>query len=163
MDAALWLGGREYTAAGDGTITVPFSTAPGRQPVVISAGEFACLDVLDHQPEGYALQAGIHVDRECPDHPAGRPGAGPPGLFLNGQPVSLKLLEDVRLQIIATDHDGIPTSTEVPNFKLFEDRETVHEFRVPPRLASLQVGLLARVKSLSTNRTWTWRPARRSP
>ena len=37
----------------------------------------------------------------------------------------------------------------MPDFKLFEDRESVHEFRVPSRLASLTVSLQAKVKSLS--------------
>ena len=39
----------------------------------------------------------------------------------------------------------------MPDFKLFEDRESVHEFRVPPRLAALSVTLTAKVKSLSLN------------
>ncbi len=37
----------------------------------------------------------------------------------------------------------------MPDFKLFEDRESVHEFRVPSRLAALTVSLQAKVKSLS--------------
>ena len=76
-----------------------------------------------------------------------------PGLFLNGKPVSVKLLEEVKLRINATDHAGIATSTEVPDFKLFEDRESIHEFRVPSRLASFNVTLQAKVKSLSQNKT----------
>ena len=58
----------------------------------------------------------------------------------------MKLLEDVRLVITATDLDGITTSTQVTDFKLFEDRESVHEFRVPARLASLNISLQAKVK-----------------
>ena len=46
--------------------------------------------------------------------------------------MSVKLLEDVKLRITSVDHSDIPSSAEVPNFKLFEDRESVHEFRVPP-------------------------------
>src|SRR5262249_57952678 len=64
-DAAVWLGGQEYRAESDGTILVPFSTSPGRRPVVLRRGDFACLDYLEHQPESYHLAAGIHVDREA--------------------------------------------------------------------------------------------------
>jgi hypothetical protein len=151
-DAAVWLGGQEYTADGDGVITVPFSTSPGRHPIVLSKGDFACLDFLQHEPENYGLIAGIHVDRESLLTQRLAAVLVRPAVYLNGVPVSLKLLEQVKLLIIAMDHDGIPTATEVPNFKLFEDRESVHEFRVPPRLASLHISLQGKVKSLSQNK-----------
>ena len=35
----------------------------------------------------------------------------------------------MKLRITSIDLDGIPSSTEVPDFKLFEDRESIHEFR----------------------------------
>src|SRR5205823_1802438 len=38
-----------------------------------------------------------------------------------------------------------------PNFKLYEDRESIHEFRVPPRLMALHIRLQGEVKSLSLN------------
>ena len=152
-DATLWLGGQEYQADQDGRIIVPFSTAPGRRPIVLTQGDFSCLDYLSHQAEAYHLAAGIHVDREALLTQRIASVLVRPGLFLNGTPVSLKLLEEVKLRITSTDLDNIATSTEVPHFKLFEDRESIHEFRVPSRLASLQIALLAKVKSLSLNKT----------
>ena len=63
----------------------------------------------------------------------------PPGLYVNGTPCRSSLLEDVRLVITSTDLDGVADARkEVPDFKLFEDRETTYEFQVPQRLASLQ-------------------------
>src|SRR5207247_2548390 len=110
---------------------------------------FASLDYLDHQPEVYHLTAGIYVDREALLSRRLANVIVRPGLALNGTPVSVGILEDVKLRIAATDQDGTVTTLEVPDFKLFEDRESVHEFRVPPRLASLAVTLTAKVKSLS--------------
>ncbi|HEV2945745.1 MAG TPA: hypothetical protein VGX70_00120, partial [Gemmataceae bacterium] len=152
-DATIWFGGAEYQPEKDGRIILPYSTNSGRQPIVLRRGDFACLDFLDHQAENYQLRAGIYVDRESvlTQRIAGLMIR--PGLYLNGKPVSVKLLEEVKLRLTATDQAGIPTSTEVPNFKLFEDRESIHEFRVPPRLASLQVILQAKVKSLSQNKS----------
>jgi hypothetical protein len=150
-DARIWFGGRDYEPDGKGRIIIPFSTRPARQPIILHRGDFACLDYLDHQAESYQLQAGIQVDRESLLTERMAAMLVRPGLFLNGAPVSLELLEDVRLRITATDLAGISTSTEIPNFKLFVDRESIHEFRVPARLASLQVTLLARVKSLTQN------------
>ena len=139
----MWLGGTEYAAGDGGVVTVPFSTSPGRQPIVIRRGDFASLDFLDHNAENYALTAGIHVDREALSRKVAAVLVRP-GLTLNGLPVAVRLLEDVKLRIMATDSDGIASSTEVPDFKLFEDRESVHEFRVPGRLAKLRCTLRRR-------------------
>jgi hypothetical protein len=151
-DASVWFGGVEYEPDKNGRIILPYSTSPGRQPIVLRQGDFACLDFLQHQAENYHLQAGIHVDRESLLTERVASVLVRPGLFLNGQPVSTRLLEEVKLRITATDHAGIATSTEVPDFKLFEDRESIHEFRVPARLASLAILLEAKVKSLSLNK-----------
>ena len=59
------------------------------------------------------------------------------GLYLNGSPVGIADLEDVRLTIASVDHDGVSTTKEVKDFELFEDRESIYEFQVPPRLAQL--------------------------
>ncbi|MFO0848489.1 MAG: hypothetical protein U0871_08030 [Gemmataceae bacterium] len=149
-DATLLFGGKEYTPDKDGRILVPFSTSPGRQPVVLKRGEFASLDSLDHQPENYSLVAGIHVPREALLSQRVAKVLIRPGVYLNGRPTSVRLLEEPALRITATDIDGIQTTTEVPNVRLFEDRETTHEVRVPPRLARLDVLLRAKVKSLTT-------------
>ncbi|HEV3145708.1 MAG TPA: hypothetical protein VGZ47_17600, partial [Gemmataceae bacterium] len=151
-DASIWLGGQEYKPDAEGMILVPFSTSPGRRPIVISRGEFSCLDFLEHKSEAYHLAAGIHVDRESLLTQRIAPILIRPGLYLNGLPVSVKLLDEVRLRVTAIDQDGIATATEVPNFKLFEDRESTYEVRVPPRLIALDVALIAKVKSLSENR-----------
>ena len=151
-DAILWLNGQEYRADKGGTITVPFSATPGRRPVVLSRGDFSSLDYLDHKAEIFRLSAGIHIDRESLLTQRIAQVLVRPAVFLNDKPVSVKLLEDVRLRITSVDHAGIPTSVEVPDMKLFEDRETTHEIRVPGRLASLTVTLTAKVKSLSDNK-----------
>src|SRR5262245_32133479 len=148
-DATLWLGGQEYGPGPDGRITVPFSTSPGRRAIVLRRGDFASLDYLDHQPEAYHLTAGIYVDREALLSRRLASVIVRPSLALNGAPVSVGILEEVKLRIAATDLDGTVTTLEVPDFKLFEDRESVHEVRVPPRLAALAVTLTAKVKSLS--------------
>ncbi len=148
-DFGVWLGGKEYHAGGDGVAVVPFSSSPGRHPIVLIADEFASLDYLNHQPENYSLVAGIHVDREALLSQRLAAVLVRPQLYLNGTPVSKALLEEVKLRMVATDLDGISTTSEVPDFKVFDDRESTYEFRVPPRLATLTVTLTAKVKSLS--------------
>ncbi len=151
-DATLWLSNREYKPDENGLITVPFTAEPGRRPIVISRGDFASLDFITHQPEAYRLSAGIHVDRESLLTQRVAPILIRPGLFLNDTPVSLKLLEEVKLRITSVDHTDIPTSTEVPDFKLFEDRESIHEIRVPARLKALNITLTAKVRNLGSGK-----------
>lgn len=150
--ATLWLGGREYAADKDGAILVPFSTTPGSRPIVLTAAGFSCLEYMQHEGEVYRLQAGIYVDREAllPQRLATL--VVRPSLLLGGVPQSLRDLEEVRLRLTAVDTDGVPTSTEVPNFKLLDDRDTTYEFRVPGRLAQLNVELHAKIKSLTLNK-----------
>jgi len=150
--AALYLGGHEYTAGKDGTITVPFSTSPGRQPIVLSGAGICSLDHFQHQAESYSLQAGMYVDRESLLDRKKAQLVVRPALYVCGTPVTLSVLEDVRLVITSTDHDGVSTSKEVADFKLFEDRESVYEFQVPQRLASIGFALRAKVQNVSQNK-----------
>ncbi|MFO0870347.1 MAG: hypothetical protein U0935_15580 [Pirellulales bacterium] len=148
-DARLWLGGKEYGPQEDGTILVPFSTEPGRRPIVLSRGDIASLDAFQHEAENYSLTAGIYVDRESLLTRRKAQVVIRPGVFLNGTAVSVTALEDVRLMIVSSDHDQVPTAQEIGGVKLFEDRETTHEFQVPQRLQAIQFTLHARVSSRS--------------
>lgn len=156
-DATLWLAGHEYRADDSGEILVPFSTQPGRQPVVLTApvaekkgATYSSLGFFQHEPESYQFAAGFYVDREALLARRKAELVIRPGLSVNGTPVSLQRLEDVKLTIVSTDLDGISTSIDVPHFPLFEDRESIHEFQVPARLVSLTFRLSARIRQLIT-------------
>jgi hypothetical protein len=151
-DATVWMAGVEYKCDKQGKAILPFTAQPGRRPVVLSRGEFSCFDTVEHQPENYRFQAGIHVDRESLLTQRPTQLIVRPALFLNGLPVSLKILTDVKLRIVSTDHSGISSSMEVADFKLFEDRESTHEIRTPGRLNKLGVTLTAKVKSLNAGK-----------
>lgn len=148
-DATLWLANHEYKPAEDGRIAVPFSASPGRQPIVISRGGLSSLDYFQHEAENIALTAGFYVDRESLLIRKTAQVAVRAGLSIDGTRVSLKQLQDIKLTIVSTDLDGIATSHEVPDFKLHEDSESVYEFQVPQRLATLAFTLTARTKKLS--------------
>ena len=150
-EAVLWLAGTLYTPDKDGTIAAPFSNAPGRQPVVMSLGGFSSLGYVEQEAENYHLDAAMYVDRE---ELIGRRKAQlilRPQLLVNGTPISRKSLEDVRLVITSTDLDNVVSTKEVPDFKLFADRETVYEFQVPQRLANIRFTLKARIQNYSHN------------
>ena len=153
MKAELFLEGQRITSGADGTILVPFSTAPGRKPIVITApvgdGELTSLDFFEHAAESHELRAGIHVDRESLRTRQRAEVIIRPSLLVNGRPVSLGLLESPKLTIQSVDLDGVPATKEVAEFELFEDRERAYEFLVPQRLASVTFTLSGKVKRLT--------------
>ncbi len=147
---AVWFGGRRYECDEKGRTLIPFSNEPGtRTPVIEAPDGFASLAHFQHSSESYQLHAGIRLDRE-----ALRPGAKAtimvrPTLTVAGQPISLTRLEKVRLVLVSTDLDGISTTSTVSDFKIASDREATHEIRVPNRLSSLNIRLVAAVKVAS--------------
>ena len=145
-EATLWLAGREYKPNDRGQILVPFSTAPGRVPVILSLGDFSCLDFFQHEAETYGLTAGIYVDRESLLTRRKATVVVRPGLFLNNALATVRLLEEVRLTIQSTNLDGVVTTQVVTPFPLYEDRETEHEILVPPRTAQVTFTLNAVVQ-----------------
>ena len=150
--ATLWMSGRLYTPDKDGTIALPFSNNPGRQPVVLALDGFSSLDELSLESEDYKLAAGIYVDREELIARRKAQVLVRPQLSLGPTPVTLKVLEDVRLSIVSTDLDGVESSKDVPDFKLLEDRESIYEFQVPQRLAEIRFQLRAKVQNYSQNK-----------
>ncbi|MCY3021345.1 MAG: hypothetical protein NTW87_20210 [Planctomycetota bacterium] len=151
-DARLWLDGHEYKAGNDGAITVPFSTKPDRQAIVLSRDRFATLDYFEHKAETYRLQAGFYVDREALLKRRKAQVAVRPALSVNDMPATVALLEDVSLVIQSTNRDQVGSTKEVPGFKLSDEKEAVYEFLTPDDLASLSFTLKAKVKSLSENK-----------
>ncbi len=148
LDARLWLAGKEYLPDGDGSITVPFSSKPGRQIIVLERGNFASLATFQHEAESYNLRAGIHVEREALIAGSRATVIIRPSITLNGVPVSLSLLEDPKLLLKSTDVDGVDTTQEI-KVELADGAEIVHEFQVPARLASIGFVLAARVENVS--------------
>jgi len=151
-DASIWFAGRDYTPGESGEIVVPFTNAPVRQPMVLTHRGFSSLSEFQHESENYTLVAGIYVDRESLLQRNTSSVVIRPQLYLNGVPVTLSLLEDVRLIITSRDREDVSTTKEVADFELFEDRESVYEFQVPQRLRSIGFQLNAKVQNLSQNK-----------
>lgn len=151
LNATLWLAGTLYEPTKDGVITTPFNNEPGSRPIVLTSGRFSTLSRFDQQAENYSLTAGIYVDRETL---LGRRKAHVlirPSLSIDGTPISVKSLEEVRLVVTSTDLDGVPTTKTIEKFELFDGKESVFDFQVPPRLSTIQFSLLAKIKVLSRN------------
>ncbi|MBI4879204.1 MAG: hypothetical protein HY812_06035 [Planctomycetes bacterium] len=148
-DATIRCGGREYLPDADGEIRLPYSTDPGTRQIVLCHGRLATLETLAHQAEEYRLEAATFVERESLLPRRTARVLVRPTLLLNGEAISLELLEEPLLAIEATDADGVASTAEVRDLKLSRASEFVHEIQVPERLATLSVSLRGKVKSLS--------------
>ena len=147
---SIWMAGHEFKADEEGQITLPFSTEPREEVLVLSDGAFSDLARFSHQGEAYTLSAGFLIERESlRQGGAARVGVRP-ALYLNGVPVTLSVLEEPKLVITSTSNEGIASTREVPDFELFEDRLSVHEFRVPEGLSQIVFSLTAKVKPLTS-------------
>lgn len=151
-DASVWLGGKQYQANQQGEIFLPFSTAPGRVPIILTHERLATLEWLDHQAENYELVAGIYVEREALLRGRKAAIAVRPALLLNGRPIDLSILEEVRLVVRSEDVEGVQATQQVEPFPLHSDKDSIWEIQVPARLRSLEISLVARVRSLSQNK-----------
>jgi len=151
--AVIWLAGQEYKPDDSGVITIPFTNKPGRRTIILKEEAFCSLAQFDHQAENYRLTAGFHVDREAFLQNAMAQVVVRPVLMLNSYPLSLELLENVRLVIESNDIKGVASASEVIDFKLNEAHEAVHDFKVPDNLASIRFILKARIRNISRNKT----------
>lgn len=149
--ARAWLG-REFAPGDAGRIFVPYSTAPTNETLVVYSDGFASLIRFDHLAESYQLHAGIYVDRESLLRGETAVALLRPVVLVNDQPTSLKLLEEVRLTIRATDLHGISTEKEIPDVALRENAETPVEFVVPEHTVRLALTLKARIQNISRNK-----------
>ncbi len=164
--AVAWLDGRKLAPdPKDGRILVPFTTQPGRRPIVLAdaPGGFASLATFDHHAEAYRLDAQFHVEREQLLARREATLAVRTALLVGDARVAPELLQDGRLTIVSTTLDGISTTSEVKAPALEANKVFTHKFSVPDRLAQLTVTLSGRVdllgqagekRQLSATRTW---------
>jgi hypothetical protein len=150
-DAALWFGGRDYTGNQNGEILVPFASEEAQRTIVLHRGERSSLASFAHAAEQYSLRSFCHVDRESliAGHKAKL--LVRPELTLAGQPVALSLLQKPVLTLVATDLDGISTTSTIRDLDLADEREFVHQFAVPQRLQKLSATLSGVVRDLRGN------------
>ena len=151
-DATAWLGGTEYSSDKKGRITIPYSTASGNQSIILKSGSFATLDTLNHKAETYTLNVGFHVDRESLIKGHTAKLLVRPVLTVNATNCPLAILEDITLHIRSTDRDGISSTQVVSDFKIQNDSESVHEFKVPDKLSSISFTLEAKINQISEDK-----------
>ncbi len=151
-DASIWMDGHFYQPEKDGTIILPFTNNPAEQKIIISSGGFSSLDSFQHQPENYSLKAGFYVDRESLVKGRNAKVSIRPVLYIGNMPISLAVLENIKLSISTTDLDGVDTTKIVDNFKLDSDKDSIHTFNVPANIKNISFTLKAQTRSMSKSK-----------
>ncbi|MEM9380780.1 MAG: hypothetical protein AAGB93_12580 [Planctomycetota bacterium] len=147
--AVLRFGGRDFEPDERGEIVVPFTTQPGRKPVLLRAGGVASVTYFEHAAEEYALDLAAHVPSEALLAGETATLIARPRLSVNGERVALDLLENTLLTVTAVDLDGTASTRVFDVFELDGLQEIVETLQVPERLASLSVQMTATVRSIS--------------
>ncbi len=150
--AAIWLSGREFKTNNEGIIIIPFSTNPGKQTMILKDNDFCSLSSFEHLSENYTLSAGFYADRESLLKRLNSKVIIRPVLAVNGHPVTLSLLENIRLMIETTDQDGVTTGKEISDFQVFDDKESVFDFQVPENLQHIRFTLKSQIQNISQNK-----------
>lgn len=145
-DATLWMSGQHFTADDNGHILVPYSQNPGRQAIVLSHQGLSSLHHFEHHGPDYRFNAAAYIDRESllPQQEAVVMLRS--DLRVAGSPVSLGLLEDVKVTIRSTTIDGVSAEKQFDDVKLSEAKDTPLVFFVPDRLASIEVSVSAKIE-----------------
>jgi len=151
-EATIWLARREFKPDKGGVITIPFSSVSKSWTIILKDKDFCSLASLEHLSENYDLSAGFYVDCESLLKQSDAKVIVRPVLSLNGHPISLSLLEDIQLIIESVDRDGVSSVKEIPDFEVFEDRESIFEFQVPDNLANIHFTLTAKIQNISLNK-----------
>ena len=153
-NATLWLNGQYFKAdpdpAAQGVIRVPYTNTPenGSQDIVLSEGGFSSLASYNPEAETYGLNARFLVEPQSLRAGDKVKVAVRAGLSINGQPMSVTLLEKPRLEITAVSHE-VRTTQVQENFELKDDAESIYEFTVPPATSELTFRLSGEVKKLT--------------
>jgi len=151
-NAVIKLEGYEFMPDNKGIITIPYTTKPVYQQIIIQDNHFCSFSGFDHLSEEYEMTVGFYVDRESLLSGMTSKVLIRPHLMLNNQPISTLLLKDVKLIIESTDTYGVATTKVIPNFDLFEDQESMYEFRVPENLSRIHFALSASIQNISRNK-----------
>ncbi len=151
--AHIWHANRIYRADKSGSIHIPFTAKPGWKKIILGSAGFVSLARFYHRRESYQFRASIFVERESLLTRQQATVLIRPTLLLYGKSAPLKLIQNVSLQMTATDRFGVHSKRKVANFKLYENKESSYSFRVPENLSSISFTLTGTIKKVSQNKT----------
>lgn len=150
-DARAWVGDREYTPDDKGAFVVPFSTSPGRTPILLFCGDIATVQDLGLYRETYQLATAVLLDRQ--GLTAGRTARAivRPSLTISGAPVSVAVIKRATWEVTLTDAQGVATTKSQP-LELEDDDAAVLEWPMGEDTARVTVTIRGVIEVRSEQR-----------
>nr|MDQ3370175.1 hypothetical protein [Myxococcota bacterium] len=149
--ARAWIGEREYVPDEHGSFVVPFSTAPGTTPMLLTCGDVANVRELGLVRETYQLAINLLVDREA--LAAGRTvrAIARIALTVAGMPASVTLLQRPTWDVTLTDRHGVATTKSQP-LTLVDGTASVLEWPLGEDTAHVAIAIRGSVEVRSEQR-----------
>ncbi len=147
--ATVWMNGNEFKPDEEGKITIPYSTKPARNKIIIRHGNFAAFHTFNHMPENYSLNGGFFIEREAMIEGEKAKVIYRPDFRINGLIADVNLLKNISLRIATTDLEGVSSSKDIRDLKLYNDKETTYEFKIPEKLTNISFSITAQIENLS--------------
>lgn len=146
--AAVWFGGKRYTALENGDVLLPFSTQ-GEASIVLESKGMASFATIALPREQYQFDAGFFLEMETLLPGLKSEVMVRPSLTLNGEPVSLAAVENISITVTTIDLDGVSSVSEDFDIAIHNDKEAVYSFPVPNRLGFVNVTLSGEIPPVS--------------
>ncbi|MEL6110679.1 MAG: hypothetical protein AAFU85_32130, partial [Planctomycetota bacterium] len=151
--ARLLMNNQEFAADDEGAITIPLANQTLTRQPILTDGKVAKKFLFAHLAEEYTLSAGFFVDHTLLQTGGTAEVIVRPRLAMaHSKAIDPSILQDVSVEITATDLEGIETSKQFDDLKLDQSEELSLEFRVPSRVASVRFQLSGHVVGLSDRR-----------
>ncbi len=156
------VGSREFVADDSGRIVLPAVVDLLTRRAIISDGKIARQVTFQHRREQYTFSAGMYLDRTQLQSGGTAELLIRPRVMMGNTPIDPKTLKEVSVRIEAQDLDNLTTTKQIDDIQLDQNRELVVPMRVPTRLSSLNVTLVAKIdvmangqeQTLQTSRSW---------
>ncbi len=150
-DARAWLGDREYTPDDQGSFVVPFSTSPGRTPILLFCGDLATVGDLNLYRETYELGSSVLLERQSLT--AGRTARAivRSSLTISGSPVSLAVIKRPTWEITLVDAQGVASTKSQP-LALDDDDASVLEWPMGEDTTQVTIAIRGAIEVRSEQR-----------
>ncbi|ORZ18099.1 hypothetical protein BCR42DRAFT_413153 [Absidia repens] len=153
---SIWFENSSYKADESGNILIPYRSKDVKKVRALLVTKTGYCQPIEfyHQAERYSLHASFYLNYESLVPTKRAKVIITPSIKLQDQVLPLQLLNKLSLQIVTTNTNGIKSSISIINLKSVKGKPLECEFIVPKALASIQLTLKAKVKTMSKEQSW---------
>ncbi|KAI8343507.1 hypothetical protein BC941DRAFT_95479 [Chlamydoabsidia padenii] len=155
-DATVWLENESYAADDTGNILIPYRSKDGKDVRALLVTPDGYCQPLEfyHEEESYSLEASFYINYESLIPNKRTKVIITPALKIHDQTLSLKLLDNIALEVVTTNTNDVKSSTTFRKLTMTHGNVIECGFSVPSSLESIKLTLSAKVKTMSQDEPW---------